>query len=53
MCKDNLQWFVQIDQELYEEINRLLARHTQYNDDDSKSLRGIIKMVAHELKMKI
>jgi len=50
---DPIQFFVQIDQDLYEEINDLLASHIDYSDIEAERLRDIIKMVAYKLKMNI
>lgn len=50
---DSIQFLTQIDQDLYEEINDLLASHIDYSDVEVERLRNIIKMVAHKLKMNI
>ena len=54
MCdQEPVQFYVQIDQDLYEEIEKLLASHTNYNNSEAKQLRAIIRMVARKLKMDI
>lgn len=54
MCDyEQLQFWVHIDHDLYDEVEELLASHTDYSDHEGKELRALIRMVAHKLKMDI
>ena len=52
MCEyEQIQFWVHVEHDVYDEVERLLASHTKCSNDDSKALRAIIRMVAHKLKM--
>jgi len=53
MIDDKIQFYVHIDQDLYDEVELLLRSHSELTDDQGHMLRSIIRMVARRLKMDI
>ena len=54
MCDNKpIQFWVHIDQNIYDDVEELLASHTDYSDFEGKELRSIIRLVANKLNMNI
>jgi len=53
MNDDKIQFYVHIDQSVYDDVEDILSSHNELTDDQGHMLRSIIRMVARRLKMDI